>query len=34
MRSHRARSTLMRIVDPRMLASGLSHFVGASSSAH
>jgi flavin-dependent dehydrogenase len=34
MRSHRARATLMRIADPRMLASGLSHFVGARSSAH
>jgi flavin-dependent dehydrogenase len=33
MRSNRARSVLTRIIDPRMVASGLTHFVGASSAA-
>jgi flavin-dependent dehydrogenase len=33
MRSDRARSALTRFIDPRTVASRLSHFVGASSSA-
>ncbi len=33
MRSDRARSALTRIIDPRVVASGLTHFVGASSTA-